>query len=341
MVWGMCLREKSMKNRDEKTGKRRFPGPFLQAGFLALGILLVYYAFAYPCYTRMKVQMMKAAYHRLEEFELGALDTEDEEILEDLKKSNLEITITDENFELIYANRMADIETRISDFMKKYVDRFQEVPTIYIRGNRELRVIRLRGLLRQGQDTYYIYMRKEIRQIGEFIRYTVIYFLVAAGICAALWYRLCYKKVREMNKKRLEEAEQKSLAPASVREELMQAQREFVANISHELKTPLAVISGQIEMLQYMGDDIDRDYYFSSIREEIDKMSDLVGSLLDLTIMDHRVEKMEMTRVNASEMMEYMILKYDALFHRNKIKLETRVEKTVLSGETVCIWNRQ
>jgi signal transduction histidine kinase len=109
--------------------------------------------------------------------------------------------------------------------------------------------------------------------------------------------------------------------------ELAQAQREFVANVSHELKTPLAVISGQVELLQSMGDEIDRDYYFSSIREEITKMSDMVGNLLKLTSMEHHMEEMELAHVNLSDMMEYMILKYAALFQQNAIRLHTEIEK--------------
>ena len=35
----------------------------------------------------------------------------------------------------------------------------------------------------------------------------------------------------------------------------------FTANVTHELKTPLAVISSQVELLQTMGDKIDRNYY--------------------------------------------------------------------------------
>ena len=110
-------------------------------------------------------------------------------------------------------------------------------------------------------------------------------------------------------------------------EQLYQAQKEFVANISHELKTPLAVISGQVEMLQSMGDGIDRAYYFESIREEIKKMSDMVGDLLDITIIDHNMEHMEMSEVDFSDLMEYMILKYDALFQKNKIKLGAEIAR--------------
>ena len=76
-------------------------------------------------------------------------------------------------------------------------------------------------------------------------------------------------------------------------EQFNKMRNDFTANVSHELKTPLAVISSQIELLQTMGDKIDREYYFQSIREEVQKMSDMVGDLLNISSLEHKLEKVE------------------------------------------------
>ena len=109
--------------------------------------------------------------------------------------------------------------------------------------------------------------------------------------------------------------------------EAVERQEVFVGNFAHELKTPLAVVSSQVEMLEIAGDKIDRSYYYSSIHEELDKMSRMVGELLDFSMLDNQMSSMEMSRVNVSEMIEYLLLRYDAMFRKNEIKVEQEIEK--------------
>ena len=110
-------------------------------------------------------------------------------------------------------------------------------------------------------------------------------------------------------------------------EQLDKMRNEFTANISHELKTPLAVISSQLEILQTMGDRVDREYYFQSIREEVQKMSDMVSDLLNISSLEHKLESVVKSRLDLSEVMEYMALKYDALFQQKKLKVKVDIEK--------------
>lgn len=110
-------------------------------------------------------------------------------------------------------------------------------------------------------------------------------------------------------------------------ERLDQMRKEFVANVSHELKTPLAVISSQMEMLQAMGDKIDREYYFQSIQEEVQKMTDMVGNLLNISALEHKLDNLEKTELNLSEVAEYLLLRYDALFAQKNLKIEKDIEQ--------------
>ena len=95
----------------------------------------------------------------------------------------------------------------------------------------------------------------------------------------------------------------------------------MVAKISHELKTPLAVISSQAEMLGYTEED--REYYIASIQEEVAKMSDMVSQLLDSSVIEHEMENMIQQKLDMREVMDYIIIKYEGMVKKKKLHLET------------------
>lgn len=57
---------------------------------------------------------------------------------------------------------------------------------------------------------------------------------------------------------------------------------QFVANISHELKTPLTSIKGFAETLRYVDDDETRNKFLDIIDEESDRLARLIGDILIL-----------------------------------------------------------
>ncbi len=108
----------------------------------------------------------------------------------------------------------------------------------------------------------------------------------------------------------------------NVRQERMaKRQKDFIANVSHELKTPLAVISSQVEMMAYIGEE-ERKAYLASIQEEVEKMSGLVSGLLNTTVMEHHMENVLLKTLNMKEIMEYIMLKYDGLAKKKRLHME-------------------
>ncbi len=59
--------------------------------------------------------------------------------------------------------------------------------------------------------------------------------------------------------------------------------RAFVANVSHELKTPLSIISGYAEGLKFNVNSSSKDYYCDTIIDETERMNSLVLSILELS----------------------------------------------------------
>lgn len=65
-----------------------------------------------------------------------------------------------------------------------------------------------------------------------------------------------------------------------------QARKEFVANVSHEIKTPLGVIKGYSEGIRDGVKSEKRDYYIEVILDEVDKMERLLLEMLEVSKYD-------------------------------------------------------
>lgn len=76
--------------------------------------------------------------------------------------------------------------------------------------------------------------------------------------------------------------------------------REFIVNVSHELKTPIALIQGYAEGLRVgvMENEADREYYCDTIVDEARRMNHLVMQLLNLSKLELGRELPEPTEVD-------------------------------------------
>ena len=83
----------------------------------------------------------------------------------------------------------------------------------------------------------------------------------------------------------LTEANRKLQEDIDLKEKIDNARKDFISNVSHELKTPIALIEGYAEGLtEGMAEDPEsRDYYCSVIMDEAGKMNTLVKQLTSLT----------------------------------------------------------
>ncbi len=79
----------------------------------------------------------------------------------------------------------------------------------------------------------------------------------------------------------------------------------FVANVSHELKTPISIISGYAEGLKLdIGDKTRREQYADVIIDESGRMNDMVLSLLELSRMESGQMPLNPQIYNLSEQLE-------------------------------------
>lgn len=115
-------------------------------------------------------------------------------------------------------------------------------------------------------------------------------------------------------------------------EKAWKQQRQFVADASHELKTPLTVILTDAELLQmpeYTQED--KLQFVESIQTMSRQMRGLVESLLELARVDNGQVKTAMTLVDFSRLVEDAVLPFEPVYFEQGRGLESRVE----SGLTV------
>lgn len=103
---------------------------------------------------------------------------------------------------------------------------------------------------------------------------------------------------------------------------------EFINTATHELKTPLAIISSQLEMMNLDNSEIMSEYY-DSIMEEIQKMSNLIRDMLKASFDDKVMKNSELAKENLSELISNLKGKYAVLLETKHIKSEFEIEDDI------------
>lgn len=107
-------------------------------------------------------------------------------------------------------------------------------------------------------------------------------------------------------------------------------QRQFVADASHELKTPLTVIISNAEMLQLPEYDEESKACFSDrILMMSRQMRGLVERLLELARTDNEQKQIVHTRLNLSELVEYAALPFEPIFFEKNLELVTQLQSDI------------
>ncbi|MCQ2538239.1 MAG: HAMP domain-containing histidine kinase [Lachnospiraceae bacterium] len=107
--------------------------------------------------------------------------------------------------------------------------------------------------------------------------------------------------------------------------------KEFLSNVTHELKTPIALISGYAEGLKdcINEDPESRDFYCDVIIDEADKMNKMVKKLLTLNQLEFGQQIIEMERFDISAMIRSVISSSDVLLKDKNIRLLLNVPETM------------
>jgi signal transduction histidine kinase len=121
----------------------------------------------------------------------------------------------------------------------------------------------------------------------------------------------------------LKQANNELLTDIQKKTEVDEMRKEFLSNVSHELKTPISLIQGYAEGLKenINEDEESRDYYCEVIMDEADKMNKMVKKLLSLNELEFGNNQVNFERFDIVPLIHSILNETDILFKQKDVIL--------------------
>ncbi len=119
----------------------------------------------------------------------------------------------------------------------------------------------------------------------------------------------------------LEDANEQLQRDVDYQKQIEKMRREFIANVSHEMKTPLCMLIMYSENLKNNIEGIDRDYYCSTIIEEAERLNDMVKALLELSSIENGLSRLCFEPLELSALCSRLLEKTSVLLKPFKLEI--------------------
>ena len=108
--------------------------------------------------------------------------------------------------------------------------------------------------------------------------------------------------------------------------------RELLANVSHDLKTPLTMIKAYAEMVRDVTykDDTKRTKDLNIIIEETDRLNVLVNDILELSKIQSGTQKLTIEQFDLEKFVKNIIKRYDIMSENKKYKFKVSINKNII-----------
>ena len=110
--------------------------------------------------------------------------------------------------------------------------------------------------------------------------------------------------------------------------------KQFISDVSHELKTPIALIQGYAEGLveNVNADDESREFYANVILDEANKMDRLVKQLLELMKLEYGKREFNNENFDIVELTKEVIRKCNVMLEENDVKVYFNYENAIIAN---------
>ncbi len=119
---------------------------------------------------------------------------------------------------------------------------------------------------------------------------------------------------------------------------------DFVSNVSHEIKTPLAVINNYSELLKEPGvSEEERRQYVEAISQSVNGLSDLVTNILRLNKLENQKIYLDEKKYDLGEQLCECLIGFENIWEEKHIELETDIDDEVVVQKDpslmTLVWN--
>lgn len=106
-------------------------------------------------------------------------------------------------------------------------------------------------------------------------------------------------------------------------EETIEKQKTFISDASHELKTPLAVIEANVDVLE---NTVGKSKWMGYIQSEIESMDKLINDLLFLAKVENVKELNKIEKFDLTQEVKKTSSMFESMAYEKKINIETNIE---------------
>lgn len=109
---------------------------------------------------------------------------------------------------------------------------------------------------------------------------------------------------------------------------------DFISNVSHEIKTPLAILSNHAQLLQDESlSEEERQDYTKTLLHATKRLSDLITNILKLNKLENQVIQEEKVVVHFGDFLGEIVLSFEEMIAQKKIELNCQIDDIVLEAD--------
>lgn len=114
-------------------------------------------------------------------------------------------------------------------------------------------------------------------------------------------------------------------------QQAFEKQKQFIADASHDLKTPLTVIQTNLDVIEANQSEsvAQQEKWLAYIRSQTGRMSRLVQDMLSLARLDDQEDRPVLSRVDFSELLQSQLLSFEAPLYEGHIMMHSSIKESV------------